>query len=178
MSIEYAILGLLDWKPMSGYDIKKVFSEPTTLYWSDNNHLIYRTLIKLNEEDLVSYEIHQQEERPPRKVYTITEKGQAALQNWLLSEPVLPSIRHPFLIQLAWAGRMETAEIDRLLSRYEEDVSMHLLIYRTQVERRHLSPHRNAREIYLWERVHANRISFFENELAWVRNTRQGLSSL
>src|SRR4030042_2688466 len=98
MSIEYAILGMLDWRPMSGYDIKKIFTEPTALYWSDNNNLIYRTLIDLHKKDLVSCEIHYQEERPPRQVYTITAKGAAALQDWLRSDPLLPSIKHPFLI--------------------------------------------------------------------------------
>jgi PadR family transcriptional regulator AphA len=177
MSIEYAILGLLDWRPMSGYDIKKNFSEPTALYWSDNNNLIYGALIDLHKKDMVSCKIHYQEERPPRKVYSITAKGADALQQWLRSDPLLPSIKHPFLIQIAWAGGMDLAEIERLLEAYEEEIAMHLLIYRTKVARGQESPHRSTREIYLWEQIHANRISYFENELNWVRTTRQGLGA-
>ncbi len=178
MSIEFAILGLLEWRPMSGYDIKKIFAEPTSLYWSDNNNLIYRTLIAMNKEGLVSCEIHYQEERPPRKVYTISEKGVAALQAWLHTEPAVPAIRHPFLIQMAWAGRLDRAEIEHLLEVYEEEISMHLLIYRKLVERGQVSPARTALEAYLWQQVHANRITFYENELNWVRQTRRGLADL
>lgn len=178
MSIEYAILGLLDWRPMSGYDIKKIFSEPTALYWSDNNNLIYRTLIDLHKKDLVSCEIHHQEERPPRKEYSITERGAAVLRDWLHTDPLLPSIKHPFLIQLAWVGSEDLAEIERLLEAYEEEISMHLLIYREKVARGQDEPRRSVREHYLWERIHANRITFFENELVWARATRQGLAGL
>ena len=44
MTLEYAILGLLSWKPFSGYDLKKIFSDSPIYYWSGNNNQIYRTL--------------------------------------------------------------------------------------------------------------------------------------
>ena len=50
MSIEHAILGLLSWRPMSGYDLKKIFEEASILYWSGNNNEIYRTLVKLHAD--------------------------------------------------------------------------------------------------------------------------------
>ena len=45
MSIEYAILGLLSWKPFSGYDLKKIIAESEVYYWSGNNNQIYNSLV-------------------------------------------------------------------------------------------------------------------------------------
>ena len=61
MSIQYAILGLLSQQPLTGYDLKKIFVEEETFYWSGNNNQIYRTLVKLHEAALVTQEVHHQE---------------------------------------------------------------------------------------------------------------------
>ena len=34
MQIDYAILGLLSWKPLTGYDVKRVMQDSPFLYWS------------------------------------------------------------------------------------------------------------------------------------------------
>ena len=46
MAIEYAILGLLSWRPFSGYELRKFFSESVALYWSGNNNQVYPTLVR------------------------------------------------------------------------------------------------------------------------------------
>ena len=83
MSIKYAILGLLSWKSLSGYDLKKMIADSAALYWSGNNNQIYKTLVQLLDEELVTSEVHYQENLPPRKVYTINEKGQDELKKWV-----------------------------------------------------------------------------------------------
>ena len=128
MAIKYAILGLLSWKPLSGYDLKKIMVDSAAFYWSGNNNQIYKTLVQLHEEGLVEIEVRQQENYPPRKEYTITESGAAALRAWVLAEPELTQFRNTFLIQLAWADRLEAAELDGLLARYEHGVAMQVLL--------------------------------------------------
>ena len=44
MIIDYAILGLLSWKPLTGYDVKRVMQDSPFLYWSGNNNQIYKAL--------------------------------------------------------------------------------------------------------------------------------------
>ena len=34
MMIDHAILGLLSWKPLTGYDVKRVMQDSPFLYWS------------------------------------------------------------------------------------------------------------------------------------------------
>ena len=178
MSIKFAILGFLSWKPMTGYDIKKIFADSEILYWSGNNNQIYRTLVKLHEEDLVTREIEYQEDLPPRKVYTITAAGQNQLREWILSTPELPQLKNPFLIQLAWSDQLDDEALETLLDVYEKEVYVKFLMLKEQNNREQNLPARTQREILLWESINANLLSFYEHELNWVRGLRQALSDL
>lgn len=172
MSIRYAILGLLSWKPFSGYDLKKVFADTPALYWSGNNNQIYTTLIKLYKEKLVSQQIQPQESLPTKKIYSITEKGLSELKTWVLSPPELPEYKNLFLIQLAWAALLDNKEIDTLLARYEEEIQMQLLLQKEKNRRKSLSPERTACEVFFWEKIAENLVSTWENELSWIRKVR------
>lgn len=179
MAIQYAILGLLSWQPLTGYDLKQIFRDSTTMYWSGSNNQIYRTLVKLHDDGLVSREIEDQESGPSRKVYSITAAGEAALREWLLSPPELPEIKHPFFIQLAWADKLTPDELDDVLAAYENEVHTKLLMLREQSRRDAGSlPDRTARERLLWERITANWLDYYSRELAWVQTLRVDLRAL
>ena len=175
MTIKYAILGFLSWRPLTGYDLKKLFSEAIFIYWSGNNNQIYRTLLELNKEGLVTSEVEHPEVGPSRKVYTITTAGVSELRQWLVSSPELPQLRNSFLIQLAWADQLAPDELDALLDKYEHEVEMQALIYQEEKRRNRIDPARTERERYLWDMISDNWVSFFENELAWVRKLRREL---
>ena len=191
MSIEYAILGLLSSRPLTGYDIKKMFAGSAVLYWSGNNNQIYTTLVKLHEKEWISREIELQADRPPRKIYTITAKGQVELKKWLLSEPELPQLKHSFLIQLAWADQLSPEELDALLGKYEAEMQMQFSMLQVQARQKNISSSgaprdaylnaalaRTPREGLLWGMIQENWISFYQNELNWVRKLRQQLQGL
>ncbi len=176
MTIKYAILGFLSWRPLSGYDLKKLVAEAPSLYWSGNNNQIYRTLVELHEAGLVTNEVQPQEHLPARKIYTITEEGRAELRRWVLSAPELPQIRNTFLIQLAWADQLAPDELDGLLARYEHEVAMQALMLREQQRRgAGANPGRSERESYLWAMIAEHSAAAFEQELAWVRRVRAGI---
>jgi PadR family transcriptional regulator AphA len=190
MSIEFAILGLLSWRPLAGYDIKKMFAGSTTLYWSGNNNQIYTTLVKLHKNGLVSQEIELQEDRPSRKIYSITVKGQAELKKWVLSEPEPPQLKNTFLIQLAWADQLDPNELDTLLEKYETEMQIQLSMLQAQTKQRKLLASKTFREAYintalartprealLWNMIQENWISFYQNELNWVRKLRKQLDN-
>jgi DNA-binding PadR family transcriptional regulator len=178
LTLAYAILGLLSWRPLSGYDLKKLFTDSDILYWSGNNNQIYKTLVQLREEGLVTQEVQYQAYLPARKVYTITIKGQAALKTWVLSTPALPEIHNAFLIQLSWADLLTDEELDALLQQYETEVQMQLAMQMEKNRRMQPSTARTPREAYLWEMTAKNLISAYENELAWVRQVQEGLRRL
>ncbi len=176
MSIKYAILGFLSHQPLTGYDLKKMFAESMTFYWSGNNNQIYRTLVDLHRQGLVSQEMQHQETGPSRKVYTITDEGLADLRQWVVSSPELPELRNRFLMQLAWADQLGQEELAALINQYEAEVQAKLSLVRDYKERNPNAPDRTPREEYLWQMIMANWQAYYEHELTWVRQLRAGLN--
>ncbi len=190
MIIDYAILGLLSWRSLTGYDIKKMFGGSTVLYWSGNNNQIYTTLVKLHENGLVTREVEFHEDSPSRKIYSLTAKGQTELKKWLLGEAEPPQLKNSFLIQLAWADQLSADELDALCGKYEAEMQVQLAMLQAQKQQKNISPTgipRNAyinvslartqREALLWDMIQENWISFYENELKWVRRLRKQLAT-
>ena len=178
MTIQHAILGLLSWRPFSGYDLKKAFAESTVFYWSGNSNQIYKALVQLHQDGLVTQEIQHQESLPTKKIYTITEAGRAALEQWVLAAPELPEFRSTFLVQLAWADTLDAGSLDALLGTYEEEVRVQILMQQEKARRPAAAPARTPREAYLWTMITQNVISAYENELRWVRDVRAGVGAL
>jgi len=83
MSLEYAILGFLNYGESSGYDLKKMFDTSIRHFWSADQSQIYRTLSKLVKKQWVTMHLVEQVDKPNRKVYTITEAGKEGLYQWL-----------------------------------------------------------------------------------------------
>jgi DNA-binding PadR family transcriptional regulator len=109
--LEYAILGFLKNTPLSGYDLKKQFDHTVQHFWSADQSQIYRVLANLQERELVTQEVIEQETRPDRKVYHITEKGKEALSAWLRSEISPPIIRSGPMIQIFFGAELSDDEI-------------------------------------------------------------------
>lgn len=175
MAIKYAILGLVSWRPCSGYDIKKVFAESTALYWSGNSNQVYPTLLQLQKAGLVTSEVQQQTGYPAKKVYSITESGKAELKQWVLAPPGLPEVRDTFLTRLAWADQLHDDELAAMLDGYEEALKMKVLMQREWIRRGPLAPARTGREVVLWDAIAAHDVALYESEIEWVRGVRGGL---
>ncbi len=175
MDIRHPILGLLNWKPLSGYDLKKMIAESDLFYWSGNNNQIYNSLVELHKGGLVSQETRLQESLPAKKIYTITEAGRAELRCWLLSDPELPEFRDHFLIQLAWMDDLSGDELDSLLAQYADEISVQLQMRQAQRERPSLRPDRTPREQFLWTRIDEKLLETYRHELEWIRRLQEDL---
>jgi DNA-binding PadR family transcriptional regulator len=79
----FFILGLLGQRPMSGYDIRQTMKRLGWLIGSPSFGAIYPALHALLEEGQVTVEVVSRPDRPPRKLYSITEIGKQALGEWI-----------------------------------------------------------------------------------------------
>lgn len=112
MSLAHAILGLLTVAPMTGYDLKtQAFDNTIAHFWQADQAQIYRTLSAMVDDGWVESTLEVQEGRPNRKVYHITDAGREELRRWLHTEQPLPVYREPFLVQMFFAGALDTATI-------------------------------------------------------------------
>ena len=127
MSLEFAILGFLAEQPASGYELKnRCFQGPVQSFWKADQAQIYRTLDRLEQQELVQAEITQQEKRPSKKTFALTKKGDTLLQEWLRSHNEPAAIRDPFALRLYFSSTLKTDEL-RTLFAEEIDEQQHRL---------------------------------------------------
>ena len=111
LALEYVLLGLLNERPMHGYDLfQQVRStRGIALVWNIKQSLLYAMLDKLEESGLLISELIAGEGYPPRKVFRLTPDGQAAYQKWI-TDPVMHAreMRQEFLAKLIFARRYGT----------------------------------------------------------------------
>lgn len=122
VSLRYLMLGLLTQQPMSGYDIKCFLKGLNWLTGSPSGGSLYPVLRALRQEDLVTVEIVPGLDRPPKKVYNITEAGQQALQSWIEQPAAANGSLRAFVMRLLLADSHSPARL-----------SAHLKLRRAQV---------------------------------------------
>ena len=105
----FAVLGILSYGPMSGYDIKKFYEQNVAGFWSESYGQIYPILKRLAEEELATKSIHKQEGKPDRHIYALTEKGREELQQWLLESTGRHIGRHETLLKLMFGQQIPIA---------------------------------------------------------------------
>jgi PadR family transcriptional regulator AphA len=115
--LKYAILGILNAIPMTGYDLKhQAFDATVRHFWPADQSQIYRTLGQLAEGGWATVTVEAQDDRPDRKVYAITEAGRQALMDWLKSDQTVPALRDPLLVQLFFGQEVPRADLLRVVA--------------------------------------------------------------
>jgi DNA-binding PadR family transcriptional regulator len=85
--LDYAILGHLHRKPLSGYALRKLFATTPMAHYSDSPGSIYPALARLRRHRFVSATVQKKHTLRPRQVFRLTAAGRAALRAWV-SAPV------------------------------------------------------------------------------------------
>ena len=123
-TLKYAILGLINRKPLTGYDITKEFNNGLVNFWYAKHSQIYPELKKLTDEGLISYEIIIQGEKLEKKLYTITDNGRKALQKWLeKDDPLEQTPKDIFKLKVYFSDELDTKT---LLKQFNSSKSKHL----------------------------------------------------
>ena len=152
MSLEHAILGFLNYAPLSGYDLKKAFDTSVRHFWPADQSQIYRTLSRLAERGWAEVEVVPQENRPSRKVYHVTDAGREELRRWLIT-PLLPDEpRIPWLVQVFFAGQLSDEEILALFEREAGQLRDQLASYEQipQESAEYVKAVGSPRETFFW----------------------------
>jgi len=97
MSLKYVLLGLLkQHQPRSGYELKREAEQLLGRGAELNPGQIYPLLRKLAQQQLLEGEHVEQEDRPDKRVFMLTEAGERELDAWF-AEPVSLAIGRPAL---------------------------------------------------------------------------------
>lgn len=109
-TLSYGLLSLLTHSSMSGYDLM-LRIQP---FWPAKHSQIYPLLATLEKEEQVTYELVSQNDKPDKKVYTLTGKGIRSLQEWL-AEPASDPVMRDELMLKAYCISTVDQEISRKL---------------------------------------------------------------
>jgi len=179
MSLEHAILGFLNYRPLSGYDLKKIFDTSVQHFWTADQSQIDRTLGRLVEQDWAEVEVVPQNDRPDRKVYHITEAGREELRQWLLTPIRMPPSRTAPLIQVFFAGQLSDEEILSIFERVAEQVraGMKQLEQIPQQMEAYSEYMRSPREFFCWMLTLDLGIKSTQANLDWLEEVIQRIKN-
>ncbi len=133
--ITYGILGLLAfWGPLSGYDIKRLFDHMLAPMWGAAHSQIYKELRRMEVLGWVDMKREEQEARPDRKIYSVTDKGNAALQKWQGQPSDVFQMRDELLLKVLYGTFAAPGNLAQNLRAGITQHEMRLLTYRQSMQ--------------------------------------------
>lgn len=111
MSLEFTLLGLLNRKPRTGYDLSKIVSRTTSFYWTATQTQVYQSLKKMAAQGWITSETIWQSSKPSKLVYHINPEGKDAFMKWLRNPPESPTLKEPILVQMYFLDLLDSEEI-------------------------------------------------------------------
>lgn len=131
MSLRHALLGLLNARSASGYDLVQTFNTSLVNVWPATQSQVYGELARLTAAGLLSVS-----DGGPRgrKEYSVTEAGRAELVHWLADTQPNRTERRESLLRVFFLGNLATDEAIAYL-RQEEEVARRALAHLTEIEK-------------------------------------------
>ena len=173
LTTEHALLGFLYQKPTHGSEIHRRLSDPEGLglVWRVKQNQLYAQLSKLEKQGYVTTKLEPQKNRPPRKIFRLTEAGQEAYLEWRQS-PVRHGrkLRLEFLAKLYFA-RKEGPEATRQLIDLQRAACCSWL----EQAQKQAGARRDTRP-FDWL-VHKFRVGQLEAMLAWLDTCQETLAN-
>jgi PadR family transcriptional regulator, regulatory protein AphA len=129
MSLAYTLLGFLNRYQMSGYDLKNLFNNSVSFFWAAQTSQIYRELNALENKGYIRSKIEPSDKGPERRVYSISDKGIEAFQEWMVNPPdqINEDFRNAFLVRVFFSSYVETevifSQIKGRLDAYKKEYS-------------------------------------------------------
>ncbi len=175
MLITNAILSLLSFEDMSGYDIKKKIQETSYFPWSGNNNQVYKALSELQEKGFVISENIIQTNAPTKKVYSITKTGREQLKIYAKSEFATIQFNKTFLIRLLSASDLSKKEILEIINTYKNQLCVDISKLKVLGEAGD-----NAKDInnFILKWINYNEVKSIKSELAWLEELENDLNSV
>jgi DNA-binding PadR family transcriptional regulator len=118
VTLRYALLGVLEARPMTGYELAQFFDESTGWVWSAPHSNIYPQLRKMEEEGLLTSHTEIRGERLERTVYSISGEGVEELRAWVSSDPGPVNQRDPLFLRSTFFDMVAAEDAEALLEEF------------------------------------------------------------
>ncbi len=181
MSLKHALLGFLNYRSMTGYQLKQHFDESVQKFWNASLSQIYPTLSQMKEEGLLIMEVKYQDSSPNAKVYHITNRGRAELQRWLAEPMESQPYRNAFLVKIFFGANIDDRDViitqlKQHLERCEGNLKSYQQTLNRIIEDR--SEDDLSQDALFWSLTVDFGIKSAEAAIAWYRESIQKLEGL
>lgn len=144
MALRNALLATLLAGEASGYDLSKSFDASVANFWMATPQQLYKELESMQAQGLVAARVVEQERKPNKRLYSLTEAGVTALREFTAKPAKVTAIRDELLVkvqavdtgdgQAVLAAIAQRLELSRAkLARYDR-MRARLLAGRTEEE--------------------------------------------
>lgn len=122
-TLKYAILGLLNQRSMTGYELMLEFESALNEFWSAKHSQIYPELKRLADEGLVDYVIEISGKVLEKKLYSITDTGKADFLEWVaMSEEPKATPKDVFRLRVFFSAVLD---VDLRVQQLEDQLYQH-----------------------------------------------------
>jgi DNA-binding PadR family transcriptional regulator len=161
MDVKTICLGILNYGPSSGYEIRKCVEEGSFSFAAEAGFgSIYPALRQMRDDGLIAEAEPAEGDRADKKLYRLTASGEEALRRRLMVKPEPDKFRSDFVFLMAFAHLLPPAHVERLIDdqiRFHENYVEELNKYQTECCRE------NERAIVeLGLMIHQGSISFLK----------------
>ena len=134
MNVRTLCLGILWFEEATGYEIRKQASEGCFSHFIEASYgSIYPALNKLTDENLVTWRTETHDGKPARKVYSLTDKGRAALIEALHEAPKPDVIKSEFLFLGLFAEHLDSEFLNTVVDNRIEELETDLTKLREEM---------------------------------------------
>ncbi len=139
MSLKYVLLTLLNRESRTGYDLVRTFDSAVGYFWNASHQQVYRELGTLADAKLVKFKLVEQEDKPDKKIYSLSSSGKTALYDWLESPLKTVKTKDLLLVKLMNASSDNVEQMQRELQRNISDSKEMQATYQA-IEKKYYSP--------------------------------------
>ena len=121
MNLRYVLLALLSDEPNTGYGLGRALSDEVKHLWDTSLQQIYGELRSTQTAGLIEQQVVAISNRRAKKIYSITPRGLAELQQWLDGPAVAQRQKDSFLVKLYCLDRMAADVLVRHLEERRDE---------------------------------------------------------
>ncbi|MFF3486419.1 PadR family transcriptional regulator [Streptomyces sp. NPDC002701] len=123
MALRNAVMAALLEGEASGYDLAKGFEASVANFWMATPQQLYRELERMEGEGLVRARVVQQERRPNKRLFSLTEAGRQVLRAYVSEGPAKPlAIRDELMVKVQCVDIGDTGDIEAVRTAVAERV--------------------------------------------------------
>jgi len=115
--LDKIILGLLQLKSLSSYDLKKALENSVNHFYSTSYGSIHPALKKMEQKGWITGE-EQSIGARQKKIYSISEKGRQIFNEWMATEIPVTRIKEDALVRMFFFGLIPKKQRIQLIDEY------------------------------------------------------------